>query len=188
MFVGVSDPSAGDLIPTPFSGSEWMAGVAFRASAASTILNDAFISTTPRYLVLIVIIAVVLAAVALGRLASPALGMLGAVTAAAGLLAIWIGSFSAGNYFLPVAGPLTALAAGYAVAIADRVRIEQLNMLHARMMLSRYLPDGIVKVMVKDPAAARLGAKRAEVTILFADILGFTALSESWSRNRWWEY
>lgn len=178
LFVGVTDPSAEDLVSTPFSGSERMSGVEFHAGAASTILNDVFISTTPRYQVVIIMILLVLAAVALGRLASPALGLLGAVIIAAGLLGVWSGSFSAANYFLPVAGPLTALAAGYAVAIADRVRVEQLNMLQARSMLSRYLPDRVVKTMLKDAGAAQLGAKRAEVTILFADIRGFTAVSE----------
>jgi len=48
-------------------------------------------------------------------------------------------------------------------------------------MLSRYLPGGIVREMLKDPTAAQLGAKRAELTILFADIRGFTTISEQLS-------
>ena len=178
LFVGVSDPSAEDLIATPFSGSERMSGVEFHAGAASTILNNGQITTTPRYQVLIIIVVMVLAAVTLGRFVRPALGMLGATVLAVGLLGTWAGSFSYANYSLSVAGPLTALIAGYAVAITDRLRVEQLNMLQARSMLSRYLPNGIVRELLKDPAAAKLGAKRAEITILFADIRGFTALSE----------
>ena len=178
LFVGVTDPSAEDLVATPFSGSERMAGVEFHASAASTILNNSQISTMPRYQVLIIIIVIVLAAVALGRFVRPALGMFGAAVVAAALFAAWIGSFSEANYALPLAGLLAALIAGYAVAISDRVRVEQLNMLQARSMLSRYLPNGIVKEMLKDPVAAQLGAKRADITILFADIRGFTSLSE----------
>ena len=76
LFVGVTDPGAGDVLSTLFSGSQRMAGVEFHASAASTILNDAPISTTPRYQVLIIMIVTVLAAVASGRLVSPALGIL----------------------------------------------------------------------------------------------------------------
>ena len=178
LFVGVTDPSVEDLVPTPFSGSNRMAGVEFHASAASTILNNALISNTPRYQVMVIIILMVLAAVPLGRFVRPVLGTLGAIVAAAGLLGAWSGSFSGADYFLPVAGPLAALTAGYAVAVADRVRVEQMNMLQARAMLSRYLPAGVVKEMLKDSAAARLGAKRAEVTILFADIRGFTTISE----------
>lgn len=178
LFVGVSDPSAEDLIATPFSGSERMSGVEFHAGAASTILNNGQITTTPRYQVLIIIVVMVLAAVTLGRFVRPALGMLGATVLAVGLLGTWAGSFSYANYSLSVAGPLTALIAGYAVAITDRLRVEQLNMLQARSMLSRYLPNGIVRELLKDPAAPKLGAKRAEITILFADIRGFTALSE----------
>ena len=178
LFIGVTDPSVEDLLPTPFSGSDRMAGVEFHASAATTILNNAQISNTPRYLVMVIIILMVLAAVPLGRFVRPVLGTLGAIVAAAGLLGAWSGSFSGADYFLPVAGPLAALIVAYAVAVADRVRVEQLNMLQARAMLSRYLPAGVVKEMLKDSAAARLGAKRAEVTILFADIRGFTTISE----------
>ncbi|MDA1129752.1 MAG: adenylate/guanylate cyclase domain-containing protein [Chloroflexi bacterium] len=178
LFIGVSDPSAADMVQTPFTGSGLMAGVEFHASAASTILNGAQITTTPRYQVLLIVILMVLVAVALGRLVSPALGALGAVIAAIALLAAWSSAFSAMDYALPVAGPLAALIAGYAVAITDRVRVEQSNMLQARTMLTRYLPDSVVKVMLKDNEAAQLGAKRAEVTILFADIRGFTAVSE----------
>ena len=104
--------------------------------------------------------------------------MAGAVAVIGGLFGAWIVSFSTADYFLPIAGPLTAFVASYAVAIADRVGVEQLNMQQARTMLSRYLPGGIVREMLKDPMVAQLGAKRAEVTILFSDIRGFTSTSE----------
>ena len=178
LFVGVSDPSVEDLFPTPFSGSERMAGVQFHASAASTILNDSQISTTPLYQVLIIIILLVLAAVVVGRFTRPVLGMLGIVVAGVFLLTAWSSSFALADHALPVAGPLAALAFAYVVAIADRLRVERSNTLQARAMLSRYLPNGIVNEMLKESDAARLDAKRAEITILFADIHGFTAISE----------
>ena len=178
VFLGVTDPSAEDVVPTPYSGTDRMAGIEFHAGAAGTILNDWFIDTTPTYQVVLMIIGLSLVAVALGRFVRPAYGMAGALAVTGGLFAAWIFSFSAANYSLPIAGPLTALVVSYAVAIADRVGVEQLNMQQARTMLSRYLPGGIVREMLKDPMVAQLGAKRAEVTILFADIRGFTTISE----------
>lgn len=178
LFVGVTDPSVEDLFPTPFSGSERMAGVEFHASAASAILNDAMISTTPRYQLLTIIILLVLMAVVIGRFMRPVLGMLAVVVAVVFLLTAWSSSFSIADHVLPVVGPLAALTISYIASIADRLRVERSSTLQARAMLSRYLPNGIVNEMLKDSVAAQLGAKRAEVTILFADIRGFTALSE----------
>lgn len=178
LFIGVSDPSVEDLFPTPFSGSERMAGVEFHASVASAILNNALISTTPRYQVLMIMVLLVLVAVVIGRFTRPVLGMLAVVVTAVALLSAWSSAFSQADHVLPVAGPLAALVAAYAVAIADRLRVERLSMLQARAMLSRYLPNGIVNQMLKESEAARLDARRAEVTILFADIRGFTAISE----------
>ncbi len=178
VFLGISDPSAEGVVPTPYSGTDLMAGIEFHAAAAGTILNNWFIETTPTYQVLLMIISLVLVAVALGRFVRPAYGMAGALAVSGSLFVAWILSFSVADYFLPIAGPLTALVVSYAVAIADRVGVEQLNMQQARTMLSRYLPGGIVREMLKDPMVAQLGAKRAEVTILFADIRGFTTISE----------
>jgi class 3 adenylate cyclase len=45
--------------------------------------------------------------------------------------------------------------------------------------LSRFLPPELVELAVRDPALLRLGGKRQSVTILFADIRGFTPMSET---------
>ena len=37
VFIGVTDPSSEDLLPTPYSGTQMMAGVEFHAAAAGTI-------------------------------------------------------------------------------------------------------------------------------------------------------
>ena len=48
----------------------------------------------------------------------------------------------------------------------------------ATLIFSRYLHPSVVKEMLKNPAASQLGGERAEVTVLFSDIRGFTSLSE----------
>lgn len=178
VFIGVSDPSAEDLVPTPYSGTDRMAGVEFHAGAATTLLQDRFIQTSPTYQLLMIIALTAIVAVALGRFVRPALGMAAILAATGGLVAVWLAAFSTADYALSIGAPLAALVAGYAVSIADRVGVEQLNMQQARSMLSRYLPAGIVKDMLKNSASSQLDAKRAEVTVLFADIRGFTAISE----------
>jgi class 3 adenylate cyclase len=48
-----------------------------------------------------------------------------------------------------------------------------------RAALSRYLPADVVELAVKDPSTIRLGGERRTVTVLFADVVGFTRLAES---------
>jgi adenylate cyclase len=47
-----------------------------------------------------------------------------------------------------------------------------------RSALSRYLSADVVDLVVKDPAQLKLGGERRVVTVLFADVVGFTRLSE----------
>ena len=74
--------------------------------------------------------------------------------------------------------PLAAMVTGYVLSLSDPVGVEQIEKQQARSMLSRYLPAAIVKEMLKNPLAAQLGGKRADVTVLFSDIRGFTSIAE----------
>ncbi len=178
VFIGVTDPSAEDLLPTPYSGTQRMAGVEFHAAAADTILSDSFISVTPRYQRILLVALLALGAIALGRFPRPLYGSAGALLVLGGLAGGWFGLFVGANYLLPLAGPLVALVSGYGVALSDRVGVEQLEKQQARSMLSRNLPPDIVKEMLKTPIDAQLGSRRAELSVLFSDIRGFTTLSE----------
>ena len=178
IFVGVTDPSSEDLLPTPYSGTQRMAGVEFHVAAADAILSDSFIGATPGYQRIILVGLLAIAAMALGRFPRPLYGFGGALLLLAGLTGSWFGLFSSADYLLPLAGPLAALISGYGVALTDRVSVEQLEKRQARSMLSRYLPPDIVKEMLKNPVDAQLGSKRAELSVLFSDIRGFTSLSE----------
>lgn len=47
-----------------------------------------------------------------------------------------------------------------------------------RQAFSRYLSPRIIELLTADPKRLKLGGEEMEVTVLFADLAGFTALSE----------
>jgi class 3 adenylate cyclase len=60
--------------------------------------------------------------------------------------------------------------------LRDRERI--------RDLFGRYVPPEVVETVLADPEALELGGQKREITVLFSDIEGFTALSEGLSPDR----
>ena len=80
---------------------------------------------------------------------------------------------------------ITAVAAQAAVIVEtvrahDRLAREEV----ARANYSRFLPEYVVKELLENPNSFRLGGVNQTITVLFADIRGFTSLSERESPDR----
>lgn len=50
-----------------------------------------------------------------------------------------------------------------------------------RSIFSRYVSPRVVEQIIKDPSKAKIGGQRKELTMLFCDLVGFTAFSEKHS-------
>jgi adenylate cyclase len=74
---------------------------------------------------------------------------------------------------------VTAVAAQTALAVQSARAHERLAREEvARATYGRFMPDYVVKQILLDPASIKLGGVSQTVTVLFADIRGFTRLSE----------
>lgn len=63
--------------------------------------------------------------------------------------------------------------------LAERARErEEAERRRIRDLFGRYVAEPLVEQLVADPSRAQLGGERREVTLLFADIRGYTTLSE----------
>jgi adenylate cyclase len=75
---------------------------------------------------------------------------------------------------------LTAFALlGWVLAYSARKLDSIVRQVVERDALTRFLPAPVVERIARDPAAANLGGETLEVTALFADLKGFTALTET---------
>ena len=74
---------------------------------------------------------------------------------------------------------ISAVAAQTAIAVENARAHERLAREEvARANYSRFLPEYVVKQMLENPESFKLGGVNQTITVLFADIRGFTAISE----------
>ncbi|WP_449244605.1 adenylate/guanylate cyclase domain-containing protein [Desulfobacca acetoxidans] len=67
--------------------------------------------------------------------------------------------------------------AGHEASLRSRLRLYQEKHL-LRDTISRYVSPNVCEEILKNPQLLQLGGKRQRVTVLFADICGFTSMSE----------
>jgi adenylate cyclase len=77
--------------------------------------------------------------------------------------------------------PMTTLAVTYAGIVSYRFFFEEGEKRKVRAAFSQYMHPGLISQMLNQPGALRLGGGEKELTALFADIRGFTTLSEGLS-------
>ena len=75
----------------------------------------------------------------------------------------------------PAIGALVVLAAATAAGLATEGREKA----HLRAMFSHYVSRSVVDRLLADPARAKLGGERKELTVLFSDIRSFSAFAEN---------
>lgn len=101
------------------------------------------------------------------------LGLLGTLAAIGGVIGISFAAFLNG-WWIPVVPPVLAMA-GSALAITGYIARSASDM---RRTFGRYLTDEVVASLLETPSGQRLGGERRKVTVLIADLRGFSAVSE----------
>ncbi|HTW87637.1 MAG TPA: adenylate/guanylate cyclase domain-containing protein [Candidatus Binataceae bacterium] len=178
VLIGVTGHGLGDRVVTPV-GADYPA-VEIHANAIDDLLQGTFIRRSET-------------SEGEAQLAAILLGI--AITAAAATLsALW--SFLAlvilaGGYFLyaqvlltfdgtlvDVVFPLGVAATTYALLASFRYATEGREKRRIRHAFEHYLHPGVISSVVDDPQGLRLGGERRHLSILFSDIVNFTARAE----------
>jgi len=154
-----------------------MPGIQLHASMADSVLANRFIGPAPALARPASVLAVGLAV----GLAGAFLSFSAAAAITAFTLAGWtwftVRAFHGGVWFNLVQ-PVAAGTIALFMATAYRYFVEDAEKRKMKRLFGRYVSRDVYAQLVANPELAELGGKRREMTVLFSDIRGFTAVTE----------
>lgn len=177
VLIGATSLSLQDIYPTPFSATSPTPGVEIVANTVDTIINAKFMTVTPPWMALLI---VVLAAglayrLTLSKRPSFTIALLGVSMLVYVVIAYLV--FFSLRYILPTIAPIFMLFLGVILPTLEQAVSQEREKRRVRSLFSRFISPEMVDQMMKTQDINTLN-KRADVTIIFSDIRGFTTLSE----------
>ncbi len=176
VFVGATASGLSDVFETPFARGK-MAGIQLHASAADDILSNRFMHPASRAATLA---AVVAGGIVIGLLATAVPPWWAtALTLAMVALFAWSATrlFAAG-YWMNLSQPVLSGSFALFGGVAYQYLVEGREKRKMKKLFGQYVSKDVYAQLVSNPALARLGGQRREMTVLFSDIRGFTTVSE----------
>ncbi|MDD5250848.1 MAG: adenylate/guanylate cyclase domain-containing protein [Rhodocyclaceae bacterium] len=178
VLVGTTAPGLMDLRATPVSST--YAGVEIHANLIAGFL-DGTIKHKPSYVLgadvlLTLLIGGVM--VFLLPLLSPLRASLAALLVLAFALGVNLSFWYGANMLLPLAGSLVLIAVLYALNMSWGYFVESRIKRQFTELFGQYVPPELVEEMSRDPEHYSMAGRKAELTVLFSDVRGFTTISE----------
>jgi class 3 adenylate cyclase/CHASE2 domain-containing sensor protein len=165
-----------DLGSTPLSSHSYLASKHW--NVANSIINNCFVTVCPLWgkLVLILIFGGVSAWITLKIRPIIGLGLIFLIFLLYTLLAFWV--YARFLFWLPLGVPMLISLLGTFLLIAPyRVRVEQAEQKRVKSAFSKVLAPKIVNELLTQNV--KFGGTRRELTVFFADVRGFTELTDS---------
>ena len=178
VLVGTTAPGLMDLRVTPVGTA--YPGVEIHANLVAGMLEGS-IKYKPSYVLGADVLLVFLSGcimVFLLPLLPPFRATLVSALVAFGLITInftlWYGS----NLVLPLANALMLVALLYALNMSWGFFVESRTKRQFTELFGQYVPPELVEEMAKNPEGYSMEGRKAELTVLFSDVRGFTTISE----------
>jgi adenylate cyclase len=169
-----------DSFYTPFfaQGGQRMSGVEIQGNILNTLLSGTWGWELPQWQrVLILVALLLLASFILTRL-KPMHGLIFTGVSLAVIAIVSFGLFALMRLWFPPFLLSTGLVLVYAGNVLGHYFTEAREKRWLRQAFGRYVAPSVVEVITTRPERLELGGEEYETTVLFADIEGFTRLSE----------
>lgn len=181
--VGTTAPGLMDLRATPVGAA--YPGVEIHANLIAGMLDGAIKHKPPYILgadVLLVLIAGSVMVFLLPML-SPLRATVVGVIVLLLLLSVNFSFWHVSNVVLPLANGMIAIVLLYAMNMSWGYFVESRTKRQLTGLFGQYVPPELVEEMSRDPENYSMAGRKAELTVLFSDIRGFTTISEGLEPN-----
>ena len=181
VFVGTTGAGLFDARANPFGPSD--PGVLIHATLADNLLTGDFLTRARAPVNLAALFGVALLA---GLAVSFITAAWGSAIAGFALAAAYLGTafwLFRGGLWLDTAAPTLAILLTFTGGMALNYMTEGRKKRQIREMFGKYVAPEYVAQLAEDPSSLDLEGRRAELTILFSDIRGFTSISEKLSAH-----
>lgn len=177
VIVGTTGAGLHDVFTVPFGSGGKMPGSQVHASIVDQLRSGRFIRPVGPLLNLAVLILSALAVAFVVAGTSLRWSVTGSVLAATLLVGGGFLAFARG-WWIDLTAPVLAVALAAVGGLAFQYFTEGREKRQVKRLFSRYLSRDVYEQVLANPALAELGGRRREMSVLFSDIRGFTALTE----------
>jgi len=177
VLIGATSIALQDIYPTPFSATNPTPGVEIVANVIDTIINAKFMRHAPPWVSLLIILAAAGVAYTITRTKRPSLIVILLGAGIAIYLGVTFFLFASEHYIMPTVAPALMLFLGVILPTLEQAVTQEQEKRRVRGLFSRFISPEMVNQIMQTQDLNSLN-KRAELTIIFTDIRGFTTLSE----------
>ncbi|WP_328284447.1 CHASE2 domain-containing protein [Paenibacillus tarimensis] len=178
VLIGAYAPGMQDGYLTPMSAHAKMYGVEIQANMIQSLVNGAFFTELPDMAVYWFIAAAVLISVLLFDRFRGWGTLVLFLTMVLLLAAVWMMAYMTASLFIPITYPFLALTSVMIWAVSAHYSAERRERTRVTEVFGRFVPPSVVSELLASGVDVKAGGQRRDVTIVFADIRGFTSMSE----------
>jgi len=176
VFIGTSAAGLQDIFSSPLGGAG-VPGVQIQATVADSVLSDRFIRRASRGTEIALTFGVGLVVAFLASFL-PVPWAAVSVAALALVLGYWATREVGAGVWIAAVMPGLAGTLALFGGVAWQYFVEGRDKRHIKQLFARYVSPDVIDQLMANPALAKLGGERREMTVLFSDIRGFTSASE----------
>jgi adenylate cyclase len=177
VFLGLTASGLVDVFQSPFGSAGKMPGIQVHASMADAVLSNRFIRPAPRWSRFVTAAATAVLVGLLTALLPLLAAMMAAILTSAAFGWYALSAFRDGLW-IEMAQPLTGIAIALFSGTAYRYFVEGAEKRVVKRLFGRYVSRDVYQQLLSNPSLAELGGTRREMSVLFSDIRGFTAITE----------